>query len=613
MLASEIAGHWYAAHDARRALVAALAAAREAERLYAYSEALAQVERSLELWPRVGDPETATGVRHIDVIHDAAIQAHLGGDIERALDFIVTAIDEAEPGDDPTTIGLLHERWARCLRELGAPPDEILAHAEAAVALVDESTPAARARVQATLGQQLMLSGRCAQAVGPCEDAIALGERVGALAIVSHARNSLALSRANLGDHEAGLEGLVVARQEAIDARAWDDVGRADTNYASLLSSDARHADALAVLLDAEVVASSHGLSSGSGRCVREAICEALWMLGRWNEIEHWLQEIDRGRTTGVDEWHVTQLWVELCAARGDFDAARLHRQRLRKQLGTNFDMRWELVLTHLDVQVALWEGELTVALDAAQRFASWHYDGTVCPDTHPSAALMLNAMSAASMQATRAREQTGSQARLEHARTVASEFAMTFDDWAAGSRWGLGRPGDLDPLGQQIDAELALVEERGDPDVWANLGAEWMLRDMPPRAAYAMWREAELRVVQGDRTGAAGPARASHALAETIGWQWVRDGVGDLARRARIDIGSDVSPAADSAARVGLTPREGDVLRLVAAGRTNRQIGEALFISTKTASAHVSNLLAKLGVSNRAEAGAAARRLDLD
>ena len=54
-------------------------------------------------------------------------------------------------------------------------------------------------------------------------------------------------------------------------------------------------------------------------------------------------------------------------------------------------------------------------------------------------------------------------------------------------------------------------------------------------------------------------------------------------------------------------------MLGLVAAGRTNREIAESLFVSTKTASAHVSNVLAKLGVTNRAEAGAAARRLDLD
>jgi DNA-binding NarL/FixJ family response regulator len=65
-------------------------------------------------------------------------------------------------------------------------------------------------------------------------------------------------------------------------------------------------------------------------------------------------------------------------------------------------------------------------------------------------------------------------------------------------------------------------------------------------------------------------------------------------------------------AERLGLTPRELEVLRLVAEGRSNRQIAEALFISAKTASVHVSNILAKLGVASRVEAAAVAHRLEL-
>ena len=62
----------------------------------------------------------------------------------------------------------------------------------------------------------------------------------------------------------------------------------------------------------------------------------------------------------------------------------------------------------------------------------------------------------------------------------------------------------------------------------------------------------------------------------------------------------------------MALTPREAEVMALVAEGRTNRQIGEALFISEKTASVHVSRLLAKLGAANRGEAAAAARQAGL-
>jgi DNA-binding NarL/FixJ family response regulator len=81
-------------------------------------------------------------------------------------------------------------------------------------------------------------------------------------------------------------------------------------------------------------------------------------------------------------------------------------------------------------------------------------------------------------------------------------------------------------------------------------------------------------------------------------------DEVRALARRARIDLGDRYS-----ADRYGLTERERDVLAELATGATNRQIAETLFISEKTASVHVSNILRKLDAANRGEAAAAAIR----
>ncbi|NEC76316.1 helix-turn-helix domain-containing protein, partial [Streptomyces rochei] len=92
-------------------------------------------------------------------------------------------------------------------------------------------------------------------------------------------------------------------------------------------------------------------------------------------------------------------------------------------------------------------------------------------------------------------------------------------------------------------------------------------------------------------------------------------DAVDLLGRRARLTLGRAAGPErapADPVEALGLTSRERDVLRLVSDGRTNRQIAEELFISPKTASVHVSNILAKLGVSGRGEAAAVAHRLAL-
>jgi DNA-binding CsgD family transcriptional regulator len=79
------------------------------------------------------------------------------------------------------------------------------------------------------------------------------------------------------------------------------------------------------------------------------------------------------------------------------------------------------------------------------------------------------------------------------------------------------------------------------------------------------------------------------------------------------VDTTASPEVLASSAASLGLTRREVEVLALVAEGRTNRQIGQALSITPNTASSHVSRILAKLGVAGRGEAAAIAHRLGLD
>ena len=110
-------------------------------------------------------------------------------------------------------------------------------------------------------------------------------------------------------------------------------------------------------------------------------------------------------------------------------------------------------------------------------------------------------------------------------------------------------------------------------------------------------------------------------AVADRLRAVSLRADVDRVARWARVDIGptasaetmsgADAAPE-DEPVPFGLTPREREVLVLVADGRTNKQIAEALFINQKTASVHVSNILPKLGVANRGEAAAIAHRVGL-
>jgi DNA-binding CsgD family transcriptional regulator len=183
------------------------------------------------------------------------------------------------------------------------------------------------------------------------------------------------------------------------------------------------------------------------------------------------------------------------------------------------------------------------------------------------------------------------------------------------------------------------------------------MALEAPYDAALARWRQAEAMLAAG--VGRSGRARAQAPLLEaaelglSLGAKPLLRELRELAGRARIalppqvdaalengapeaanaveDLGPVLAPdrtngrsdlvraiAGDPPASTrrpdtfGLSGREREVLALVAQGRTNREIGERLFISQKTVGVHVGNILAKLEVSGRVEAAAVAIRLGL-
>jgi DNA-binding CsgD family transcriptional regulator len=165
--------------------------------------------------------------------------------------------------------------------------------------------------------------------------------------------------------------------------------------------------------------------------------------------------------------------------------------------------------------------------------------------------------------------------------------------------------------------AEASRVEGAGDPAAWVESIAAWEAIAFPYPAAYARLRLAEAALAAGDDATAAGALAASWETAISLGARPLAAALTRLARRARVALPGAEAGVPDTSAGAGgdraLTPREREVLGLVAAGRTNRQIGEELFMSEKTASVHVSRILAKLEVSTRGEAGSVAHKLGLD
>ena len=160
-----------------------------------------------------------------------------------------------------------------------------------------------------------------------------------------------------------------------------------------------------------------------------------------------------------------------------------------------------------------------------------------------------------------------------------------------------------------KAEAEATRLKGRSDPARWQAAVDAFSFGDVY-EVARCRWRLAEALLGSGDRERATPAAQEAYQTAARLGAAPLQAALEALGRRGRLDLGTGVPTGPKLA---GLTPRELEVLRLLVAGKSNRQIAEALFISGKTVSVHVTNILTKLGVHSRLEAAAVARRLGLD
>jgi DNA-binding CsgD family transcriptional regulator len=164
-------------------------------------------------------------------------------------------------------------------------------------------------------------------------------------------------------------------------------------------------------------------------------------------------------------------------------------------------------------------------------------------------------------------------------------------------------------------EAEARRLEDHPDPATWASAVDARRALAQPWELAYAQYRLAEAVLAAGGlASDAAIPMREAHATAAGLGAAPLRLAIDELASRARISLDREAGSVTPTTSRreTTLTAREREVLALVAAGHTNREIGDRLFISEKTASVHVTHAMDKLGALSRYEAAAAATRLGL-
>jgi DNA-binding CsgD family transcriptional regulator len=295
-----------------------------------------------------------------------------------------------------------------------------------------------------------------------------------------------------------------------------------------------------------------------------------------------------------------------LTAVRGELDQAHALLEQAWEMMQDTGNFQLIGPALGWRISLRLWRGQLDQAAGLAREGLE-RMAGAEGQLMYTAAPMWL----AARVQADRAARarMLGREADAGGAITAADDGCTRLGEAIANYR-GAGAPPESRAFHALAVAEAERARGGHDVEAWATAAERFAALGEAYQTAYAEMRAAEAIALSGaGHDQVAGPLRRAYAVATELGPVPFRAEVEALARRTRVDLSAG---GAGAGGELGLTERELEVLALIADGATNRQIGEALFISGKTASAHVSHILAKLGVTNRTHAAAAAHQLGL-
>ena len=600
--AAELAHHCLASHDLVGALAASVRAAEEAEAVLAPAEALRHLHSALGLWGRVPEPAAAAGIDRVELTLRAAAAANAAGEHQRAASLAQDAAKAV--GGDPARAARAYERLGLYLFDAGQV-EEALAARTQAVELVPAQPPTRlRARVTAAIAQALVNARRRDDARRWCDEALAAARGVGSADEEADVLTTLGMIE-QYHDPANARSLFAAARAQAADAGNIEIELRARYDDAEVGRQMGDLASAGAGFDDGAVLAQRSGLGwSRFGIAMQRGQLAVRYLTGDWDECERLIAAAPELTTLAVADVVAQGLGVLVARAR---PAAPVWLRQLAGLAGTD---------PLLDRDVAAWEaelagsqGDLELARSAIQRGlaaadAVGHFDQAL-----EGAWVAMNGLSVEAERAERARA-TGDDASLADA-TAAGRALLERVRADAERAPQAGLAHDVHVRGRlaKAEAEWTRLQGRSDPARW-QAAVDAFAYGNVYEVARCQWRLAEALAGAGEREPATTAARAAHAAATRLGAAPLQSALLALARRGRLDLGVDLP---GQRALAGLTPRELEVLRLLVEGRSNRQIAEQLFISGKTASVHVTNLLAKLGVHSRLEAAAMARRLGLE
>jgi DNA-binding CsgD family transcriptional regulator len=594
--AVEMAHHWHAAHDSVWALIGAWRAAAQAGRAVAPAERLSLLARVLELWDQVPDAAERIDADHARVLEEATCAASDAGELERGVALVNSALKELDPATEPVRVAKLLEARGHFRKHLGRK--EFIDDFSAALEIAPAGLPAVRIPI-------LLAAARCVPMVAMersyAEEALTLARETGDAENEADALLTLAMFHAGIGKQSAlgsgPIELIAQARATAERLGAHGLVVKAAINASHLLEGAGQHELAAEAARQGTVGQGEYYIGPTSRMLLVINQMEPLFALGRWDEVTE-LARVARDFQCTSLPLHASTLAVltgYVALARGNTEVAAEATATATGLLrGTPLLDEHQLPLGRLEIWLRLaTDGPAAAAATAAAAIEGYELSGgspryawplvTTAADVCLAAARLGEEVSALAGRLRTIAE------KLETSGPVQQASRLTF---AAADAQLSGAFGPAELLG-----------------AWDEAAAAWEAVSEPYPQAQALWHAAEAALAGGDRDGAAGRLRVAAGLAAGLGAEPLAHEIAVLARRARIVLDAGVSGVAGES---GLTGRELEVLRLVAAGRSNREIAGELFISPKTASVHVSNILAKLGVASRGEAAARAHALGL-
>jgi DNA-binding CsgD family transcriptional regulator/tetratricopeptide (TPR) repeat protein len=592
--AAALAVHWHAAHNAPRALVASVEAARLAA-AFAPAEALRHLERALELWPGVPDAAERCGIDIVEVLQMAAGAAYAAGNLEQSLALYDEALGELDASDAGERAALLLAGKAATLQDLGRDEGSSAA-LEYAASLVPTDRPSvARAVVLVELAARPMSAGEgSAQWRQAAEQALAASLAAGAREQEATARIILGPALSYGGELDKGVSelraGLELAKTLADPSIAL----RAYLNLSDTLELLGLHEQAAEEARSGLELASDVGLTQHVyGLYLVHNLADSLIALGSWTEAEQLLTDtLELSLSDAAFRALLTVRRGILAALAGRYeDAARDLESASSLPLDTGAQYTSPLQFARL--LVAFGRGDVQQARDQARAALTSSADDPFSERYHwPVIWFGLRV---------EAETDHADDERVSSLRKALDDVSVTHVPSRAYRALATAELARIS--GTEPDWGPAIQSARESGDLYL--------------LAYALLRGAQHAWSSGDRDTVGELLDEAARLAAQLGAEPILDEAQTLARRARLKVADAAlpgeGPAPSTIEKFGLTDREAEVLALVAAGRSNPQIAAELFISPKTASVHVSNIISKLGVTSRGEAAALAHRHGLE